>query len=67
MPREKEAYRDNLESILEFLNSKYGDNRHLLSNTDLQEYTGKKYDYVRENYLICRRYVSAETFARQLS
>lgn len=67
MPKEKEAYRDNLESVLTFLKEKYGDNRHMLGNKDLREYTGLKYDYVRENFLKKKPYVSAETFARMLS
>lgn len=67
MGREKEAYRNNLESVLEFLKTKYGDGRHMLNNLDLREYTGLGYDYVRKNYLKGNRYVSAETFSRMLS
>lgn len=67
MPREKPAYRDNLESILNFLKDKYGDNRHLLLMDDLKEYTGRKYDYCKKNYIPDRKDISAETFARLLS
>lgn len=67
MPREKEAYRDNLESLKEFLHSKYGDNRHLMRVKDVCEYVGRSPDFVRKYYNINKTGVSIETFARQLS
>ncbi len=67
MPREKPAYRDNLESVLRFLREKYGDNRHLMLMCDVQEYTGRKYGYCKKHYLAGRKDISAETFARTLS
>ncbi len=67
MPREKEAYRDNLESLKCFLDEKYGDNRHLMRIKDVCEYMGRSADYVRKHYGIDKKGISIETFARQLS
>lgn len=67
MPREKEAYRDNLELILTFLKNKYNSDRVMLSNTDIQEFTGLKYDYVRQNYMNGERFISAAVLARKIS
>ena len=39
MAREKEGYRDNLELIKLFIINKYGDERRVLSNSDIQEFT----------------------------
>ena len=47
MPREKAAYRENLESVLQFLGDKYGDRRHLLCIKDVQDYTGTCYDFAK--------------------
>lgn len=67
MPREKEAYRDNLESLIKFLDYKYGDGRHLMSIKDICEYTGRSFDFVKKHYEIKKIGVSIETFARKLS
>lgn len=67
MPREKEAYRDNLESIIAFLKEKYGDNRHLMTTSDVCEYIGRSYDFVKKHYEIEKPGVTAETFARKLA
>lgn len=67
MPREKEAYRDNLESLKCFLDEKYGDNRHLMNVKDICEYTGRSFDFVKKHYGIKKIGISIETFARQLS
>lgn len=67
MPREKEAYRDNIESIMNFLNKKYGDNRHLMNIKDICEYTGRSFDFVKKYYKIEKVGMSVETFARKLS
>lgn len=67
MPREKEAYRDNLESLIEFLQKKYGDNRHLMTAKDVCEYTGRSFDFIKKHYAIKKVGVTIETFARQLS
>ena len=67
MPREKAAYRDNLESILDFLRNKYKDNRHFLCIADVKEYLGRSYDFIRKHFKIDRSGISAETFARMLS
>lgn len=66
MPREHPAYRDNLESIIEFLRTKYHDNRHLLSVGDVQEYLGRSYNYVRNYIKVGKRGITAESFARKL-
>ena len=49
MPREKEAYRDNLESLKEFLDKKYGDNRHLMNVKDVCEYMGRSFDFIKKH------------------
>ncbi len=67
MPREKEAYRDNLEGVLGFLREKYNDSRRVLNIKDVQTYTGRCYSYVKRNYFSDRQFISAETFARMLS
>lgn len=65
--KEKEAYRDNLEAILSFLRDKYNDGRHILRITDVQEYSGFSYEYVKKHFLDGGKSISAETFARALS
>ncbi len=67
MPREKEAYRDNLEALQAFLKDKYKDNRHLMNIKDVCEYLGRSFDYVHKHYGIDKKGVSIETFARSLS
>ena len=67
MPREKEAYRDNLESLLEFLKNKHNDNRHLMTIKDVCEYTGRSFDFIKKHYGISKTGVTVETLARKLS
>ncbi|NDO19505.1 hypothetical protein FMM68_07525 [Lachnospiraceae bacterium MD329] len=67
MPREKEAYRDNLEALKSFLHGKYKDNRHLMTIKDVCEYLGRSFDYVQKHYNIDKKGISIETFARNLS
>lgn len=67
MPREKEAYRDNLEGLKSFLDDKYGDERHLMTVKDVCEYTGRSFDFVKKYFCIRKAGVTIETFARQLS
>ena len=67
MPKEKPTYRDNLELILQFLNQKYGDNRKMLTNKDIQEFTGRSYKYVKKEFMDNLNLVSAANFARALS
>lgn len=67
MPKEKESYRDNLEMILRFLKDKYGDNRVMLRNVDVQEFTGRAYNYVRKNYMQGEHFISAAVLARVIS
>ena len=67
MPREKESYRDNLESLKAFLEKKYSDNRHLMNVRDVCEYTGRSFDFVKKYYEVKKSGVSIETFARKLS
>ena len=67
MAREKEAYRDNLELVLSFLRNKYGGQRTMLSNKDVQEFTGLKYEYVRSHFMNGSRFVSAAVLARLIS
>lgn len=66
MPREKPGYRDNLESILSFLRNKYEDNRHFLGISDVTEYLGRSYAFVRKHFQINKYGISAESFARLL-
>lgn len=64
---EKAAYRDNLELILKFLRDKYGCDRAMLCNKDVQEFTGLKYDYVKRKYMGNERYISVAVLAREIS
>lgn len=66
MPREKKGYRDNLELITAFIEEKYGDNRHILTNSDIQNFTGLSYEYVKNHYMQGERYISIAIFAREL-
>lgn len=67
MPREKEAYRDNLESLKNFLENKYGDDRHLMNVKDVCEYMGRSFDFIKKYYDIQKSGMTIETFARKLS
>ena len=67
MAREKESYRDNLELVLKFLQERYGRDRMMLSNKDVQEFTGLSYNYVKEKYMKGERFISAAVLARQIS
>ena len=67
MPKEKEAYRDNLESLKGFLETKYSDNRHLMCVKDVCEYTGRSFDFIKKHYAVPRSGITIETFARKLS
>lgn len=62
MPREKESYRDNLCSILEFT-----ENRHALNIKTVSEYLGMDVKVVKARFPFKDRYISAETLARELS
>ncbi len=68
MAREKEAYRDNLESVITFLRERYGDNRRALIKKDVCVYLGRSFDYVVRHYFQDnRKELTAETFARMIS
>ena len=67
MAREKVCYRDNLELVLDFMKGKYPDGKMMMSNKDIQEFTGLKYDYVRKNYMQGEAYISVAVFARRIS
>lgn len=67
MPREKAAYRDNLESLREFLDEKYGDGRHMMNVKDVCIYMGRSFDFIKKHYDIDKFGVTIETFARLLS
>ena len=61
MPREKEAYRDNLRSLLEFTGGK-----HLMSANDVAGYCGKDTRTVKKLFDFTG-YVTVETLARRMS
>ena len=67
MPREKEAYRDNLESLKDFLDKKYGDDRHLMNVKDVCEYMGRSFDFIKKHYDVKKTGFTIETFTRKLS
>ena len=67
MPREKESYRDNLELVLKFMKNKYNSDRMMMSNKDVQEFTGLKYEFVRSNYMGGERFISVAVLARKIS
>jgi len=62
VPREKEAYRDNLVALLEY----FGDRR-LLSAKDVAAYCGRDPRYVRRLYSIGREGITIPTLARKMS
>ena len=61
MPREKEAYRDNLRSLLESTGGK-----HLLSAFEVAGYCGKDVRTVKKLFDFSN-YITAETLARRMS
>ena len=67
MAREKEAYRDNLAAMAEFLHERYGDARRVMSIKDVCDYTGKCYRSVVKFYGVDRKGITIETFARMVS
>jgi len=67
MGKEKEAYRDNLELIISFMKEKYNESKMMMSNKDVQEFTGLKYDYVRKNFMSGEQYISVAVLARKIS
>lgn len=63
MPREKEAYRDNLERICEKFPHK-----EVLNIKEVVEFTGMSRDFVRKAYPFSKdRVISKATLARALS
>ncbi len=62
MPREREAYRDNLECLNEFF-----PNENLLNVTELMRYTGKSRGVVLTYFQFRNGYISKVEVARQLS
>ncbi len=67
MALEKPAYRDNLELVLDFMRKKYGGDRMMMRNKDIQEFTGLNYHYVRNNYMQGETFISVAVFARMIS
>ncbi|MBE6906148.1 MAG: hypothetical protein E7476_07765 [Ruminococcaceae bacterium] len=62
MPREKEAYRDNLERIDSAFPGK-----ELLTKKDVSEFTGANYKTVNRLFPFKDNYISKATLARCLS
>ena len=62
MPREKEAYRDNLEQILNFTGGKQ-----VLNITEVANFTGIGRHTVVKKYPFKKGSISAATLARELS
>jgi len=62
MPREKEAYLDNLEQLTEFF-----DGKRLLTARDVASYCGRDARYVRRIYKIGREGITLPTLARRMS
>lgn len=62
MPREKEAYRDNLERLCEAFPTK-----ELLSRGDVMRFTGLGYKCVGKRYPFKQNYISKASLARELS
>lgn len=67
MPREKPSYRDNIAAMKEFLHSKYGDERRVMSAADIAEYVGKSPRTVQRRYGVDYKGMTIETFARIMS
>ena len=61
MAREKPTYRDELEQIL----ARFG--KHIISFTEVQEYTGKSYNWCREHLDIPRKGCTAVQLAHALT
>ena len=61
MPREKESYRDILESLLEF-----SQGRHLLKASEAASFLGLCRQTVVKKYSFKDGYITAETLAREL-
>jgi len=59
--REHEAYRDNLESLLEFFG-----NKRLLTASDVAEYCGRDRRFVKQLYDIPRTGITVNTLARKM-
>lgn len=62
MPREKPAYRDNLERISEVY-----PNKELLSISDVARFTGLCNRVTAKRYPFKKNFISKATFARELS
>lgn len=60
MPREKEDYRDILESLLKHFN------KHWLYPTEIGDYLGMDYRTVMKKFNIDRKGCSPETLARRM-
>lgn len=59
--KEHEAYRDNLESLLEFFG-----NKRLLTASDVAEYCGRDRRFVKQLYDIPRTGITVNTLARKM-
>lgn len=62
MPRELEAYRDNLEELLKFFGS-----RRLVTAVDVAHYCGRDRRFVAELYNIPKSGITLPTLARRMS
>ena len=62
MPREHEAYRDNLESLIEY----FGRNHNLLSAANVARYCGRDPRTVAKYYDIPKQGISIPTLARKM-
>jgi len=60
--REKQTYRDELENILRFT-----EGRQLLSISDVENYLGRSYRFVKEHFGVTKAGITAVQLARQLS
>lgn len=59
--REHEAYRDNLEALMEHFG-----NKRLLTATDVAEYCGRDRRFIKELYGIPRTGITIQTLARKM-
>lgn len=59
--KEKDGYREQLQSVLEFTNG-----THLLSVKDVMQFTGRSRATVSKLFEFNKGYISAEMLARQL-
>ena len=62
MPREKEAFRDNLERLLAFMPE-----REMLCMKDVSKFTGLDIKTVKKLFTFKNNYVSKASLARQMS